>query len=84
MDVGIGLQTFTDAEQDRVDDLIARGEVVRGRPSRYLCLGIDRPMRQTARALLSEYPYGGVGEQRASLSITDHVIMLSQPLLMSW
>ena len=41
-------------------------------------------MRQTARALLGEYPYGGVGKQRASLSITGHVIMLSQPLLMPW
>ena len=82
VDVGIRLQTFTDAEQNRVNDLIARGEVVRGRTPGYRRLGVDRPMRQTARALLSEHPYSGVGEQRASLSITGHVIMLSQLLLL--
>ena len=73
MNARVGLQALADAEQDRVDDLVTRCEVIRCGALGHVGFRVDRAVGEPVRALLCQYPHSGVGEAHASLGVSGHI-----------
>ena len=73
MNARVGLQALADAEQDCVDDLVTRCEVIRCGALGHVGFRVDRAVSQTVRASLCQYPHGGIGEAHASLGVSGHI-----------